>query len=87
MLNKCLHLISIKESTPGGGAKARPGKTPASDELLLSFPLGKMGPLAYGDRLSEDCPHEQYILESSLENTLQQIKGHFPRDKTWALDH
>lgn len=45
MLNKCLHLISIKESTPGGGAKARPGKTPASDELLLSFPLGKMGPL------------------------------------------
>lgn len=36
MLNKYLHLISIKERGEGGGAKDRPGNTSASDHLLLS---------------------------------------------------
>lgn len=45
-MNKYLHLISIKERGEVVGlGKERPGKIPASDNLVLSFPLCKMGPL------------------------------------------
>lgn len=79
MLNKYLHLISMKESGEAVGLRKGLGK-----HLLLiiscsQFPHWKMGPPSHA-LLSEGCPCEQYILESGLENTLQQIKGNFHRD-------
>lgn len=85
MLNKYLHFISIRERGEVVAlGKERPGKPPASDNLLRSVSLSD-GP-AY-DLLSEGCWGEQYILKCALENTSPQIKGNCHRDRSWALYH
>lgn len=69
-----------------GLGKERPGKTPASNNLSLSVTLSIRWATCHY-LLSEGCHCEQFILESALENTLQQIKGNFYRDKSWTLYH